>query len=50
MTPRKDLSMDDLMRNMDEVTRALCEEADFVLVLCEDEDPTVEVEDSPCGR
>ena len=47
MTPPKDLSMDDLMRNMDEVTRALCDEADFVLVLCEDEDPTVEAEEEP---
>ena len=45
MTPRKDLSMDDLMLNMDEVTRALCEEADIVLVLCEDEDPPVETEE-----
>ena len=45
MTPRKDLSMDDLMLDMDEVTRALCEEADIVLVLCEDEDPTVETEE-----
>jgi hypothetical protein len=45
MTPPKDLSMDDLMLNMDEVTRALCEETDFVLVLCEDEDPTVEIEE-----
>lgn len=47
MTPPKDLSMDDLMLNMDEVTRALCEQADVVLVLCEDEDPTVEIEEEP---
>lgn len=50
MTRPKDLSMDDLMLNMDEVTRALCEGADFVLVLCEDEDPineTDEREDAP---
>ncbi len=45
MTQPKDLSMDDLMLNMDEITRALCAEADFVLVLCDDEDPTVEIED-----
>jgi hypothetical protein len=47
MTPSKDLSMDDLMLNMDEVTRALCEASDFVLMLCEDEDPTVEAEEEP---
>ena len=45
MTPPKDLSMDDLMLNMDEVTRALCEEADVVLMLCEDEDDIVETEE-----
>jgi hypothetical protein len=37
--------MDDLMLDMDEVTRALCEEADIVLVLCEDEDPICETEE-----
>lgn len=45
MTPPKNLNMDDLMLNMDEVTRALCEEADIVLVLCEDEDHIVETEE-----
>jgi hypothetical protein len=45
MTPPKHLSFNELMFNMDEVTRELCEVADVVLVLCEDEDDIAEIEE-----
>ena len=45
MTPRKNRSMDDLMLDMDDITRALCEEADVVLFICDDEDEDDQLEE-----